>query len=178
MRNGFPRWETVRWWSCSPVSDCQCLLRVLLSSVWRQHVIQKQSKVVPLHTTKPYWGNRGLAPLTLNPALYGGKWSTSNPGSFNLWKVPRYPKNRRQGRPQNRFGRFGEKTTTFSKLGFETRTVQPVEKTHTKFWCWDTTLWSSRCLVNCYHCSGGTCFFRSGHFSCPQYGGSTRCLLT
>jgi len=140
-----------------------------------RHSKTKQSCASPRH--EAIWGSRGLSLLTLNSALYGGKWSTSRPGCFNLRKVPRYPMTRRQGRPQNRSGRFGEKTTPFSLLRFKPRTVQPVEKNHTKFWLWDTTLWSSRCLVNCYHYSRETCSFRSGHFPCPQYGGSTCCLL-
>jgi hypothetical protein len=65
-------------------------------------------------------------------------------------------------------GRVGPKTGLevlekiqphFALLGFTPRTVQPAEKTHTKFWLWDATPWSSHCLVNCYHRSEETWSF-------------------
>ena len=147
--------------------------RVLLSSVWKLHVIQKQSKVA----LSPQ-GNIGLAPLTLNSALYGGKWSKSRPGSFNFWEGPRYPLNRRQGRPQNRSGSFGESTTPFCSAGIHTpdrpaRREDPHEVLVMR--CHTVVITLSRKLLPSLR--RNMILPRSGHFPCPQYGGSTYCLL-
>jgi hypothetical protein len=47
---------------------------------------KQTSKVVPVHTMKPYTGRRGIAPLILNLGTGGGQWSTSRLGR----STPRY----------------------------------------------------------------------------------------
>jgi hypothetical protein len=70
----------------------------------------------------------------------------------------KYPLNRRPDGLQSWSGRFGENTSSLFRNS-NPRIVQPVQKTHTKFWLSDTTLWSSYSLVNDHQRSGVTCSF-------------------
>jgi hypothetical protein len=49
----------------------------------------------------------------LTSALDEGVWLTSGPGRFTPRKIPQQPFNRGLGEPQNWYGHFGEKISSF-----------------------------------------------------------------
>jgi hypothetical protein len=88
------------------------------------NLISKDSKFVPLHDTKAYWGRGSIA---------GGEMSTSRPGRFILGKEARYPLNREMGGPQSRPGRLWDEENPLSLPGFEPWTVQPISGSCTDY---------------------------------------------
>jgi len=71
-----------------------------------------------------YGGSRRVAPLILNLGTRCGQ--PHGPAAALLGTEPRYPLNRRQGKPQRRLDLFGEGKSFLPLAGFESRTAQAV----------------------------------------------------
>jgi hypothetical protein len=90
----------------------------------------KKVKVTLEQATKAQRGSRGIALLSLTPALDEGGWSTPRPGRFTPGKETWYPLYRRLGGPQGRSGRVQKLSPP---PGFDPWTVQPVASRYTDY---------------------------------------------
>jgi hypothetical protein len=76
----------------------------------------KVQKAVPVHTIKPYGGNRGIAPFVLNLDS-----RLRRVVSFvSQFLYPGYPLNEMLKYPRGRYGRSGERENALSLPGIET----------------------------------------------------------
>ena len=76
----------------------------------------------------PEGERRCSSTLSLTLALDGGGWSTPRPSRFTLGKGTQYPLCRRLGGPQ---GWSGQVHKISLRLGFDSRTIQPVASHYT-----------------------------------------------
>jgi hypothetical protein len=92
----------------------------------RQKVRVKPSPCLTKYHAMKTLGSGGTAPRILNLCTRQ-KWLVSfTPGSFTLrGKNPRYPLDRRLGRPQSQSGRGGEEKISLPLPGFEPLSYSP-----------------------------------------------------